>query len=120
MTGSITALSFQSLQHKIEQAHDVRRARSPDGQRVAPRGVAKRIARMIDRRDDEAGVGQRLRRIVLLAEKSAAAVREDDEGKFCARDRTILHALQVEIGADRKIAKRHMRRLRGARVPDRA
>ena len=78
------------------------------------------VTGMIDRRDDEAGVGQRFRRIVMLAEESAPAVRKDDERKLCACNGTVLRALQAKIRADRKTAKRHMRRLRGARIPDRA
>lgn len=90
-----------AVQQKIEQAHDVGRTRSPDRQRIAPRGVADRIAGMIDGGDNEAGIGQRLRRVVLLAEKSTPSVRVDDERQLCARDGTILRAFQAEIGGDR-------------------
>jgi len=75
---------------------------------------------MIDGRHDEAGIRQCCRGVVVLTEKSAPAVREDDKRKLCARDGTILDALQVIIGADRKAAKRNMRRLRSAGILDRA
>lgn len=75
---------------------------------------------MIDGRDDEAGIGQRLRGVVMLAEPAAPTVRKDDEGAFRAYGGTVLRPLQVEIRTDRKAAQRHMRRLRCARIPDRA
>ncbi|WP_456622235.1 MULTISPECIES: hypothetical protein [unclassified Bradyrhizobium] len=75
---------------------------------------------MIDGGDDETGIGQRLHGVVLLDERPAPAVRDNDQRQLCAGDRTILHALQVEIGTDRKTAQRHMCRLRRAWIPDRA
>lgn len=76
--------------------------------------------RMIDGSDDKAGVGQRLHCVMVLAEPPAPAVRDDHQRQLFPRDRTILDALEAEVGADRKIAERHMRGLHRARIPDRA
>lgn len=75
---------------------------------------------MIDGSDDEAGIGQRRRRVMVLAEPAASPVRKDDQRQLCAGDETILRALQVEIDTGRKTAKRDMCRLRRAGILDRA
>jgi hypothetical protein len=49
-------------------------------------------------------IGERLLGVMVRAEPRAPSVREDDERELCARDGTILHAFQVEIGADRIVA----------------
>lgn len=75
---------------------------------------------MIDGCHDEASIGQRLLGVMVRAEPPAPAMREDHQRQLCAGDGTILHALQVELGADRKTTKLHLARLRRARIPDRA
>ena len=47
---------------------------------------------MIDRRDDEAGVGERRGDIVVAAGPSSPAMRDHDERKALAFDRAVLHA----------------------------
>ena len=106
------------VQHEIEQANHVGGARYPDGKSVSPGRIVGGIAGMIDRRDDKAGIPQRLCGVVMLAEPTATAVGKDNQRQFCSGEGTIFDAHQAKISDHCQIAERYFFRLAGAGIPD--
>lgn len=111
-------LVLPAVQHKVDQANHVGRARQETGQFVAARSIVAIVTRMIDRRDDEARVGQRRCGVMVSAEPAPGAVRNNHQRQPGAGDRTILHALQPVVDGHREIAKLDMLRLSRAGIPD--
>jgi hypothetical protein len=64
--------------------------------RVEVRQIECVVAGVIDRNNDEAGVGERLCEIVISEERPAAPVRHDDEWQIFAADGTVLRGRQFE------------------------
>src|SRR5207302_815018 len=92
----------------------VARAIDPGRQIVRPALIEVGIAGMIDRSDDEAGIGERLGRIVMADEVAAPAMRDDDERQPVAGDRTILRprkGYSAEVDLSRRL---------GAGIPHRS
>src|SRR5258708_29499180 len=73
---------------------------------------------MVDGGHDKAGVGQCFLDVIMPAEPTASAVRDNDQRQLCARDRTVLHALKRIDKLHRKTAERHTLWLSGAWIPN--
>src|SRR5947209_8105369 len=73
---------------------------------------------MVDGCDDKAGVSQRLRSVIMLAEPSAPTVGKNHQRQFRSCDGTICNPRQSNIDGRRNAAERYMLRLSDARIPD--
>jgi hypothetical protein len=74
----------------VDRTLDIGGPLDKDGQTVCTAGVALGVARMIDCQNDKAGIGQSSGGVVMTAEPSPPAMRNNDKRKLVSRDRAIL------------------------------
>ncbi|UEM12113.1 hypothetical protein J4G43_048085 [Bradyrhizobium barranii subsp. barranii] len=100
------------VQHIVDQPAHIRGALDENRKTVGAAGVTHGVAGMIERRNDEPGIGQSRGRVMVTAEPSSAAVRHHDEWKLFSGDRTCGHG---EEGGATRI---HLARWLCTRSPD--
>jgi len=76
-------LVFPVLQKEIERAIHIRRTLAKDGQVITSRGDLTVVARMIDRRNDKAGIRRRPCLVVMSAEPPGETVGENGASPKC-------------------------------------
>ncbi len=89
------------------------RARERNGNILDMALVEGIVARMVQRHDHEACIGQRGRRVVMAEEPSAKSMRDNDERELVAEERAIHDA------SERDAVQRQLLRRCGARRPNR-
>lgn len=102
----------RGVQHEIDETFDICRSLDEDGYIARLAHVGKIVARMVQGNDDETGIRQGFRRIVMAERAAGMTMRDDDQRQIVAHDR----AIPDTRNDDR--SKRDVRRRNRAGRPD--